>query len=169
MLNFLLSSDLVQACQQFGEVILKQACPQNCYATGRGLEVAMLGEETTAILHAIDDKGKTISAPAESLTCELIPNDTSKTVHECIVKKAEANQFQISYKATNQGKHQLHLKMVREHIKGSPFPVTVIKKLGVPIKTITGVKEPWGVAVYQRRAIIVCENSASYVSVFSST
>ena len=95
-IKFVQSSELVQACQQFGEVILKQACPQNCYATGKGLEVAKLGEEATAILHVVDDKGKANSAPAESLTCELVSNYTSKKV-DCVIKETEVNQFEISF------------------------------------------------------------------------
>ena len=61
--------------------------------------------------------------------------------------------------------------MEGEHIKGSPFPVTVklpVQKLGTPIKTISGVKEPRGVAVNQRGEIIVAENSGHCISIFSS-
>ena len=45
----------------------------------------------------------------------------------------------------------------------------MIKKLGTPIEIISGVKQPWGVAVYQRRVIVVGENGTNYISIFSST
>ena len=56
------------------------------------------------------------------------------------------------------------------HIEGSPFPVTVklpVQKLGTPIKIISGVRNPWGVAVNQRGKIIVAESGAGCISVFS--
>ena len=62
--------------------------------------------------------------------------------------------------------------MEGEHIKGSPFTVTVklpVEKLGTPIKTITGVSGPWGVAVNQRGEIIVAESTAHCISIFSPT
>ena len=81
----------------------------------------------------------------ETVTCELVPEKI-----DCSVKKIEASQYEISYQAITRGRHQLHVKVEGNHIKGSPFPITVIKKLGTPIKTISGVKRPWGVAVNQR-------------------
>ena len=69
-------------------------------------------------------------------------------------------------------RHQLHIKVEGEHIKRSPFSVTVkrpLKKLGTPIKTISGLKQPWGVAVNQRGEIIVAEQKEHCISIFSPT
>ena len=57
-IKFIPSPGLTQACQQFGRVDLQQAYSEKCYATGKGLEVANLGEEATAILHVVDQKEK---------------------------------------------------------------------------------------------------------------
>jgi tripartite motif-containing protein 2/3/tripartite motif-containing protein 71 len=164
------SPELSKACQQFGRVLLQQISPVKCYATGKGLEVAKPGERATAVLHIVDQKGKACSTPVETLTCELVPKSTGEKI-DCSVKKIEASdQYEISYQATSQGsRHQLHIKVEGEHIKGSPFPVTIIKKLGAPIKTITGLKRPLGVAVNQRGEIIVAEGRGHCVSIFSST
>ena len=62
--------------------------------------------------------------------------------------------------------------MEGEHIKGSPFTVTVklpVQKLSTPIQIITEMKRPWGVAVNQRGDIIVANYSGHCVSVFSSS
>ena len=88
------------------------------------------------------------------------------------MKKTEANQYEISYQPTKRGRHQLHIKVEGEHIKGSPFPVTVklpVQKLGTPIKIIGGVKYPWGVAVNKRGEVIVTEAERHCVSIFSPT
>ena len=165
--KFVPSPELIQACQQFGKVFLKQTSPERYYATGKGLEVAEVGKRATAVLHVVDQKGKVCTAPVKTLTCELVLNDTGKKV-DCLVKKTEANQYEISYQATSRGRHLLHIKVEGEHIKGSPFPVTVIKKLGTPIKTISGVKEPCSVTVNQRGEIILSERGAHCISIFCS-
>ena len=61
--------------------------------------------------------------------------------------------------------------MEEEHIKGSPFPVTVIRQFGDSNITcnISGLKQPWGVAVSQRGELLVAENGSHCVSIFSPT
>ena len=93
---------------------------------------------------------------------------------DCSVKKTEDSQYEISYQPqpTSRGRHQLHIKVEGEHIKGSPFAVTVklpVQKLGTPIKTITGVKYPWGVAVNQRGDVIIADSGGHCISIFSPT
>ena len=59
--KFIPSPELTQACQQFGRVFLQKTSPEKCYATGKGLKVAKLGEEATAILHNVDCKERLTS------------------------------------------------------------------------------------------------------------
>lgn len=102
-----------------------------------------------------------------TLTCQLVSESTGEKI-DCSVKKAEASngQCEISYKATNHGRHQLHIKVDGGYIKGSPFPVTVLRKFGTPIKTISGVIGPWGVAINQKGEIIVVESGGLCISIF---
>ena len=170
--TFKSSSELTQVCQQFGRVVLQHKSPEKCYATGKGLEVTKLGGRATAVLHVVDHKGKACDTPMESLICELVSESTGEKI-DCSVKKTAASgQYEISYQPTSGRRHQLHIKMEGEHIKGSPFPVTVkipFQKLGTPIKTISGVKKPWGVAVNQRGEIIVAESDEGCISIFNPT
>ena len=167
-IKFIHSSELTQACQQFGEVYSSQLSPEKCFAKGDCLEVAELNEKATAMLFVIDQKEKCYTAGIETPTCELIPNNSSNKI-DCLVRKREGNKYELSYQATSRGWHQLHIKVEGEHIKGSPFSITVIKALGAPTKTISGVKEPFGVAVNQRGEIIVTEDSTQCVSIFNPT
>ena len=173
-LKFLTSPVLTQASKllQFGKVVLQKTCPEKCYATGKGLEIAEPGERATAVLHVVDRYGKAYSTPMETVSCELGSEVTGEKI-DCSVKKTEANQYEISYQPTKRGRYLLHIKVEREHIKGSPFPVTVrlpVQKLGTPIKTISGVKYPWGVAVNKRGEVIVAEAISGHcVSIFSPT
>ena len=169
--RFIASPEFTQACQQFGRVYLQHTSPEKCYATGKGLEVAEPGERTTAVLHVVDQKGKACTTSVEILTCELVSENTGGKI-DCSVKAGARGQHEINYQATSRGRHQLHIKVEGEHIKGSPFPVTVklpIQKLGTPFKTISGVQGPWGVAVNKRGEIIlIAETTENCVSIFSS-
>ena len=167
--RFIASPELTQACQQFGEVSLLKTFPEKCYATGKGLEIAKSDERSTAFLHIVDQKGNPYTELVETLTCELVSESTSEKI-DCSAKKTEDSQYEISYQATSRGRHQLHIKVEGEHIKGSPFPVTVklpVQKLGTPIKTISGLKTPWDVAINQRGEIVVAESNENSVSIFS--
>ena len=168
-IKFEASSELELACQEFGEVYLHGACPKKCTATGKGVEVAKVGERATVVLLLVDQKGNACSTPVETVRCELVSEgDGNKT--KCVVKKAEASQYEISYQAPSRGRLQLHIKVEGENIKGSPFPITVklpVEKLDTPIKTIGGLNQPWGVTVDKKGDIIVVECGGHHVSIFS--
>jgi DNA-binding beta-propeller fold protein YncE len=168
--KFMASPDLASACQQFGKVCLQQVSPEKCHATGKGMEVAKLGERATAVLHVVDDEHKAYTKTVESLICELVSESTGEKI-DCSVKKTEASgQYEISYQATSRGRHQLHIKVEGEHIKGSPFPITVklpVQKLGTPTKIISGVTEPWGVAICSKGNIVVAETGGHCISIFN--
>ena len=63
--------------------------------------------------------------PIYSVTATLISDITAEEVR-CSVKKKGQNQYEISYKPTTQGEQKLHVKVDGQHIRESPFPVTVV-------------------------------------------
>ena len=142
--------------------------PQDCYATGRGLKVAEIGERSTAILYTVGQDGKGYIRNMDTITCEVI-HDLLGERSDCGVNKITGNQYKISYLPTSRGRHQLHIKVEGEHIKGSPFNVTVIKKLGTPINIINWLNKPYGVVVNQKGEVIVAENGGHCISIFSPT
>ena len=163
------SQELVSAYQQLGEVYVHDISPEKSYATGKGLKAAYPCERATAILHVINNDGKAYTSPVECVNCEVESECTGEK-GKCAVKKIEGNRYEISYQATHRGKHQLHVNVEGNYIKGSPFPVIVklpVQKLATPIKTVKGLKGPRGVAVNQRGDIIVVEESGHCVSIFS--
>ena len=158
--------ELTQTCQQFGKVCTCPVSPERCYATGKGLEVATVGEQATATLHAIDADGKECEQPLVNTSCELVPDAGGPTVKGAIQK----NKYTISYQPTHRGRYQLHVKVERVPIRGSPFAVVArlpIQRLGAPVKTIGGLNGPWGLAVNQRGEIIVAEFIGHCISIFS--
>ena len=143
----------------------------DCFnATGKGLEMGVIGERANVALQNVKQCGNGYRAQTDSVVCELISETTCKKL-DCCVKEKPGNQYEISYQPTSRGRHQLHIKVEGEHIKGSPFNVTVIKKLGTPItdKFTDKVKKPKSVAINQRGEIIVAEKNGSCISIFSPT
>ena len=171
-MRFSPSPELEQKCKQFGLIhTVWNASPEKSFATGKGLEVAVRGEKSSAIVHLLNEEGKVCPEPAKLLCCELTSDINSDKVKGSM-KKTKGGKFEISYQPTSRGRHQLHIKVKGEHIKGSPFSVAVklpVKQLGKPVRSINGVNEPWGVAVNQRGELLVAEGRGQCVSIFSST
>ena len=163
-------ADLTAMCQSYGQVFASGSPdPSKCHTTGKGLEVAVVGEKSTAILHAVSYEGKPCEEPIKSLECELAAEITG-TRASCSVERRGQSQYEISYQPTIKGRHQLHIKVEGQHVRGSPSSVAVkspVEKLGTPILTLGGVREPWGVAISQRGEVVVTESDRDCVSVFS--
>ena len=163
-----MSSLLTQTSQlqQFGKVFLQQTSPEKCYATGKSLVIAEPCERATVVLHVVDNKDKAFSTLTETVTSELVSEITGEKI-DCSVKKTEAGQYEISYQTTSRGRYQLHIKVEGDHIKGSPFPVTVMRKLNTPIKTISQINGPWGVAIKQSGEIVIAERHSHCISILN--
>ena len=163
-------ADLTARCQSYGQVF--SSCspdPSKCHTTGKGLEVAVVGEKSTAILHAVSYEGKPCEEPIKSFECKLVSEITG-TRANCSVERRGQSWFKISYQPTIKGRHQLHIKVEGQHVRGSPSSVAVkspVEKLGTPILTLGGVREPEGVAINQRGEVVVTEVGVHCVSVFS--
>ena len=163
-------ADLTAMCQSYGQVYTSGSPdPLKCHTSGKGLEVAVVGEKSTAILHAVSPKGKPCEEPIESLECELLSEITG-TRASCNVERRGQSQYEISYQPTIKGRHHLHIKVEGQHVRGSPSSVAVkspVEKLGTPILTLGGVRRPMEVAINQRREVVVTEAGGHCVSVFS--
>ncbi len=170
MIIFSTSLDVCVRCQQYGKIFsLGSPDPSRCHATGKGLEVAKVGEKSSAILHAVNYNGAPCEVPIQSLQCELVSEKTHATVRGSLEKRGQS-QYEISYQPAIRGRHQLHIKMEDQHIRGSPFPVVVklpVEKIGTPILTIGGVKGPTGITFNQRGEVVVAEGNGHCVSIFS--
>ena len=162
-MKFLGSPDLPQACQEFGKVYIQHISPERCYATGKGLEVAAVGEQATAVVHVVDEEGRECDMPLGNMECELT-SEVDNSVVKCKVEKKNS-QYEISYQPTYRGKHQLSIRVDGVHIRGSPF--TVVVKL--PIRIIDRLSQPWGVAVRDNGEIVVAEHMKCCVSIFDQS
>ena len=163
-------ANLTAMCQSYGQVFTSGSPdPSKCHTTGKGLEVEVVGEKSTALLHAVSYEGKPCEEPIKSLECELVSEITG-TRASCSVERTGQTQYEISYQPTIKGRHQLHIKVEGQHVRGSPSSVAVkspVEKLGTPILTLGGVRAPRGVAINKRGEVVVTELDRHCVSVFS--
>ena len=163
-------ADLTAACKNYGQIFRSGSPdPSKCHATGKGLEVAVVGVKSTAILHAVSYEGKPFDKPIKSLECELVSEITGTRTNGNVERRGQS-QYEISYQPTIKGRHQLHIKMEGQLIRGSPSSVAVkspVEKLGTPILTLGGVDRPRGVAINKRGEVVVTEGDGNCVSVFS--
>ena len=164
-LKFVSSIDITAMCQNYVGVPGRPD-PSQCHAIGKHLEVAVVGEKSTAIIQANDFLGQPCEKQVTLLQCELISELTSVMVRGDIRRRGES-QYEISYQPTIKGRHQLHIKVEGQHIVGSPFSMAVIKKLGSPVLTIDGVDRPRGVAISKKGEVMVAEERGHYISVFT--
>ena len=168
-------SDMNTLCQKYGDVSapeMQMAYSSNCYATGNGLTEGTVGEQSTVVLHAVNFKGQPSERLIKSLKCKLV-SKTANTTTKVWTKKCSLNQYEISYQPAIEGKHQLHIKVEGQHIRGSPFTVNVLPAGGQDapandsVLTLERVEKPWGVTVNQRGEVVVTESGAYCISVFS--
>ena len=152
--SFIPSAQLVKDCQEFGD-LYQTDVPQ----------ISKVGAKSTGTAKFF--------FPTKPLVPEarLVSRLTEQTT-KCVVTERGKGEYEISYQPTVGGAHQLHMRMGGEEVRGSLFPVTVktpVDKLGTVIKTIDGVRRPFGVAVNKSGEVIVAESLTGCVSIFSAT
>ena len=167
---FSASPDATVMYQNYGQVCIQDSpSPSRCHAKGKGLEDAVVGEKSTAVMFAVNHEERPYNKPLKSLQSELVSEITGATARGSVEKK-ELNLYEISYQPILKGRHQLHIKVDEQHIRGSPFTLAVkspVEMIGAPILTIGGVVTPLGVTVNQRGEVVVTEEKGHCVSIFS--
>ena len=163
-------ADFTASCENYGQVFSQGSPdPSKCHITGNGADLKVSLEMCTAILQVINFEGGPCKVPIKFLECELLSEITG-TRASCSVERRGQSQCKISYQPNIKGKHQLHIKVEGQHIRGSPFSVAVkmpVGMLGTPILTIDRLKSPWGVAINQKGEVVVTEEDQHRVSVLS--
>ena len=161
---FSASADITTLCRHFGQVSTPGSPdPSKCHATGKGLEAGIVGQTSTAVLQACNSKGDPCREPVTSLECKLVSDLSGAEVTGSVNKLEGQNRYEISYQPTIKGRHQLHITIHGQHIRGSPFYLSVtssIMNLSAPVHTIAGVESPWGIAINHKGEIVVSERGS---------
>ena len=79
------------------------------------------------------------------------------------------SRYEVSYTAVSRGQHKLHVQVNDREINGSPFTITVYPdpiQLGRPVRVVTYLDKPYGIAYNSRGDMIVSECRGHSVSIF---
>ena len=166
---FISSCDILPVCQQFGQVNSSRVCPDKCYATGKGLEVSTVGEQSAVTVNAIDREGSKCSVPLPDaiLSCELVLCNGERIKCNIQPSIVDVHMCEVDYCPTKRGRHQLYIKVSDQHIKGSPFKVQVIREIKSPTRIIAGLDYPSGVAINEIGQIIIAERDSHCISIYT--
>ena len=165
-MRFLSSHVAAEACRAHGLVATYN--PSQWYTISKITDAATVGKMFTATF--IQHGEEAFVNLIESLECELESELTGTRARGSLERRGQS-QYEVSYQPTIKGRHQLHIKVMGEHIRGSPHCVAVNKspdeKLGTPIRTIDLLSNPWGIALNQSGEMVVTSPAWNCVSVFS--
>ncbi len=171
-MTFSTSAQIEGACQNnYGHLSMSgQPDASGCYATDAVVySEVTVGLKTTANIQFDGFKDAQDKEIMIKLECVLV-SDINGTSSNGSVERRGKGQYKITYVPTIKGKHQLHVKLQGQHIRGSPFNVTAessAKMLGPPLLTVSNLKGPTGIVTTQKGEIVVVENGKHCISVFS--
>ena len=167
---FSAAADIPEQCQKYGQVLVPSLPDATkCHMAGKSVESTAVGKKATTILQAINFVGEPCREEIRSLECELVSEITG-TREACSVKPSmgEESQYEISYKPKVKGRHQLHIKIEGQHIKGSPQVVLAMSPVnGTPVSMIPNVDGPMGITITPREEVVVAEWDGNTVSFFT--
>ena len=100
---------------------------------------------------------------------EATPTRTKQSVQHVSVAMTSPSRYKVSYTPVSRGQRKLHVQVNDREINGSPFTVTVYpdpRQLGLPVRTVTGLNRPYGIAFNSHQEMIVSECFSDRLSIF---
>ena len=160
---------LQQDCLEFLDVTDNSIfCLENSHTTGDGLKGATTGEQKTVVFHAMTTQSKKCKDKL-NLKAEL-EHINSKDRVQCEVVKQRNRQHKINYRPVKRGKHELHLTVDGNPVRGSPFPIAVTpsaQSLNKPVRVVKGLNNPRGTAINSKGQMIVVQGNGTCVSMLT--
>ena len=127
----------------------------------------LIGQESTI---TISFDGSPVPVPPSLINCSLTPPDNSQPI-QCSVKESrQSGQHNVVFTPVTRGPHQLHVRVNDIHTPGSPLSISISvppEKRGTPLKTITGLRGPTGVAVTDGGLVIVSERDGHCITILN--
>ena len=133
----------------------------NVFQLSLEMEDIQLGRPSKITLKVPDHQSPTIHAQLYSVV------DPALSVQANIVQTM-VGTYNIIFTPRSRGRHNLTVKVNGKDIVGSPFRVFVRihpTQLRSPVRAITGVKEPWGIALNDKQQLLVAECGGKKVSI----
>ena len=115
--------------------------------------------------------GSPVPVPPSLISCSLTPPDNSRPVRCSVKESRQSRQYNVVFTPVTRGLHQLHVRVYDIEIPGSPMSIPVSvppEKRGTPVKTISGLRGPTGVAVTDNGLVIVSERGADCITILDN-
>ena len=132
--------------------------------------IPLTGRESTITISLSHPNGSPAPIPLSLINCCLTPPDNTCPIQCSIKESSQLGQYNVVFTPAIRGLHQLHAAVNDNEIPGSPVsvPVSVPPEMrGTPVKTITGLNRPTGVAVTDDGLVIVSEWYGYCITIFN--
>ena len=163
--------DFHKACSSFGCISSGAICATKSVASGDGLRFARIDESIAVILHPKDTQGyeyaKQVKVTAELLHCRT----RSRGIIHSIESQSPC-QYTVVYQPLLAGEHTLQLRIDGDHIRGSPFAVSILPTVECfknRLFSIANLLKPTGIVTDSKGNIIIVQKDGHCVSIHSAT
>ena len=170
-----LFGDVVRAILSVPPSSLSPSQESVSYTCHVGLTSATVNLTTQVLVELTDSSGRPHLLPM-NVTAQLEP--ISKATfrwpwckNHVSVTMTTPSRYEVTYTPVSRGRHKLHVQVNDKEINGSPFTVTVYpdpKQLGHPVRTVTGLVAPYGIAFNNREEMIVSERYDHRLSILDT-
>ena len=166
-----LNSDGIGTFQTF----VTNTCAHQSTAEGEGISEASVGLESNFLLTTRNAEGEQCYNERDFVTVEIKNQRDHDCATEVRLKDEQDGSYKVRYFLKDTGKYLVSVKVNKEHIRGSPFPIKPkprqfrhVLSFGQHGSSVGMLYGPYGVAVNERDEIAVTEISNHRVQVFSS-
>ena len=158
------AEELKQLCQTKARITQIPLDPSKCTVVCKGAENAEVSKssEVTVLTHLANGKPTKQKCVIECHLKSLVDGSSVK----CKVDQVKGHEYRIQYTPTVRGRHELSVTVNGVEVADSPFPVFASihpNQLGKPVRVISGVSRPTGMALNSEGEIILCENIGDVV------
>ena len=152
------ANDLKQLLKTNAMITVYNFDPTKCTISSQEMKNAEVSKECGfSLIPKLTNGKRTKRECAVDCHLKLLVNGT---IVKCHVDRREDNEYCISYTPTTRGHHELTVTVNGQEVAGSPFPVFISihpSKLGKPVKIISGLNHPSGIAFNSKAEMIVAE------------
>ena len=146
----------------------QQSVSYTCQVSGPGLTSATVNHPTHILVELTDSSGRPYSPITETTPTKITITEATPTSIWPWSRKPPS-RYEVSYTPVSRGQHKLHVQVNDREINGSPITVTVYpdpRQLGLPVRTVTGLNWPYGIAFNSHQEMIVSELDGHRLSIF---
>ena len=159
------SADVTALCQSYGKIVTFNCIdPSKSGITSKDAKIAIVGKESTVLLDTVDYRGQPCKELVKPIESELV----SDIRGEGVVQRIGRSQYVITFVPSIKGRHQLHVRVEGQRIRGSPLLIDAVLPM-VPMLSIGNVVTPLGIAIDQHGCIATTEWERHCVSRFKKT